>query len=349
MENNLNLIVKELARSSSILIVDDDEFTLEIYESVFRNLFLKVFIAKDGEEAYELWMDQNKKIDLIITDIIMPKLDGFGLINKIRENSNSQHIIILTSLDNLNEMRDIINLGVDAIILKPFKQEQILPILARVLEVIKTKKVMKRQIFQLKLLSQEKVALKASVKTIVVEQNKIKKDQKDRLSTKYNIRKTVYGSDAHSLDNILDYIDMEGADNLINSLHEYESLIVELESKNSNEIIDSLISSTNAIEFLVNIMSRIGSFSVAQEAGKNLINFVESIDASKLEDKNKKELFFDVYLSMFQDIDNWLKVVFIDKDASNINYFDASFANTCLELEAIFTDEVEDDSALEFF
>jgi len=349
MENNLNLIVKELARSSSILIVDDDEFTLEIYESVFRNLFLKVFIAKDGEEAYELWMDQNKKIDLIITDIIMPKLDGFGLINKIRENSNSQHIIILTSLDNLNEMRDIINLGVDAIILKPFKQEQILPILARVLEVIKTKKVMKRQIFQLKLLSQEKVALKASVKTIVVEQNKIKKDQKDRLSTKYNIRKTVYGSDAHSLDNILDYIDMEGADNLINSLHEYESLIVELESKNSNEIIDSLISSTNAIEFLVNIMSRIGSFSVAQEAGKNLINFVESIDASKLEDKNKKELFFDVYLSMFQDIDNWLKVVFIDKDASNINYFGASFANTCLELEAIFTDEVEDDSALEFF
>ena len=357
MKNDLNLLVKKLAKTASVLVVDDDEFMIEIYKSMVSGLFLKFFIARDGQEAYELWMDQNKKIDLIITDIEMPNLDGFGLIRKIRENSNSQHIMVMTSLDNLNDMRDIINLGVDGITLKPYNQDKVLPILARVLETIKTKKVMKRQIFQLKLLSEENIALKESVKTATTEsskeQSKIKPEPepepKEKLSSKYNIRKTVQGSDALSLDNIVDSDDIDNIDTLINSLHEYESLIIKLESKPTKEIMDNLISSTDAINSLVNIMNKIGSFSVAHEAGQHLIEFIKNIDVNKLEDKNAKELFFNIYLSMFQDIEKWLTVVFIDKDASNINYFDASFANTCLELEAIFADEVEDDSELEFF
>ncbi|MEA3523504.1 MAG: hypothetical protein U9R50_11095, partial [Campylobacterota bacterium] len=212
-------------------------------------------------------------------------------------------------------------------------------------------KVMKRQIFQLKLLSEENIILKESVKTIIEESPKeeTKAEPKEKLSSKYNIRRTIQGSDALSLDNIIDSQDLDNIDILIDSLHDYESLVIELESKPIKEIVDKLILSTDVIDQLVYIMNKIGSFSVAHEAGKHLIEFIKNLDINKLEDKNKKELFFDTYMSMFQDIEKWLRVVFIDKDASNINYFDASFANTCLELEAIFADEVEDDSELEFF
>ena len=346
MKDNLNLIVKNLAKSISVLIVDDDEFTLEIYKAVFGELFFRTFTASNGQEAYDLWLDQNKKIDLIVTDILMPKLDGFKLIDKIREKSKTQHIIVLTSIDDLNEMREIINLGVDGIILKPFEEEKVLPVLERVLEVIKAKKVMKRQIFQLKLLSQEKVALKTSSKNIEEKDEVLKK--KNNLSKKYKIRNTVKGEDALSLNETIDYKDTVNVDTLIDLLNEYESLLVKIEAKPINEVIDNLISSTEVIEMLVELMSRIGSFNVAVDAGHNIVDFIKNIDVDKLKDTNKKELFFDVYLSMFQDIENWLKVVFINKEASNSNYFDASFANTCLELEAIFANN-EDDSDLEFF
>jgi len=60
MASDLDYRVKNLAKTSSVLIIDDDEFTLQIYESIFKNLFLKVFTACDGEEGYELWLNQNK-------------------------------------------------------------------------------------------------------------------------------------------------------------------------------------------------------------------------------------------------------------------------------------------------
>jgi len=362
MSNDLDLSVKNLARSMSVLVVDDDELTLEIYKSIFGELFLKVHTAKDGNEAYEIWNDHTKKIDLIITDIMMPNLDGFGLINKIRKDSSTQHILVVTSLDDLNEMRDIINLGVDGIILKPFNQEKVLPLLARVLEVIKAKKILKRQVFQLKLLSQDKIALKASAKQANTQETKIsmskankpileEKKQKSSLSSKYKIRTTLVGSDANELDNIVDYNDTENIDSLLHSIHEYESFIIDLESQPIEDTIQHLVSSTQPIAQLVKLMNNIGSFSVAVDAGENLINFIQTMPSDKLQDADKKELFFDAYLSMFQDIEKWLNVVFIDKEASNINYFDASFANTCLELETIFADVdmVEDDSELEFF
>jgi len=352
MNNDLSLSVKSLAKSMSILLVDDDEFTLDIYTSIFSDLFLKVYTARDGNEAYEIWHDNAKNIDLILTDIMMPNLDGFGLINKIREDSSTQHIIVVTSLNDLNEMRDIINLGVDGVILKPFNQEKVLPVLTRVLEVIKVKKVLKRQLFQLKLLSQEKVALKVSAKKVAtIEEITTKKESKEdnSLSSKYKIRTTIVGSSAHEIENIIDYNDSDNIDILLHSITENESRIIELESKPVTEIIDSLKSSTETISQLVSLMNSIGSFSVAIDAGENLISFIETIDSDKLQDIDKKEMFFDAYLSMFQDIEKWLQVVFIDREASNINYFDASFANTCLELETIFANSLEDDSELEFF
>ena len=360
MDDDLSLKVKSLARGSSVLLVDDDEFTLAIYESIFKEMFLRIFTARNGEEAYELWMDQNKNIDLVVTDVMMPVLDGFELVNKIREQSISQHIIVVTGMNDLNEMKNIINLGIDGIILKPYDPKNFLPVLARVLEVIKAKKIMKRQIFQLKLLSQEQVALKATAKAIsksaafnqleIAKKDTIVKKKESQLSTKYNIRKTIVGQSAQkTFDNIIDESNRNDIDGLIDSIYDYDALIVTLEKEPIENIMDSLVDSTQAIENLVDIMNSVGSFSLAAQAGENLIRYIKNFDIQKLEDQNKKEQFFDTYLSMFQDIEKWLRVVFVDQAASNVNYFDASFANTCLELETIFADDIEDDSELEFF
>ena len=210
----MNDTVKKLASTLSVLIVEDDEFTLDIYNNIFSKIFFKVYLAKDGQEALDIWLNQSQNIDLVITDIIMPNLDGFGLIQKIRENSTSQNIVVLTSVNDLNEMKDIVNMGVDGIILKPYDEEKVFSVLLRILKVIKAKKIMKRQIYQLKLLASKSVHLKQDVL-------KQKKELKQEIfldikpKNKYNIRKTFHNTVTDSLVSDVDYLDMENVDDLL--------------------------------------------------------------------------------------------------------------------------------------
>ena len=61
-------IVHEYASTMSILIVDDDRFALNEYETLFENFFRSVDTAVNGQDAYKKWATGNKKYDLIIDD-----------------------------------------------------------------------------------------------------------------------------------------------------------------------------------------------------------------------------------------------------------------------------------------
>ena len=66
----------------NVLIVEDDIETLEIMTEVFEAIFSKVYQAKDGYEAIENF--QKNKIDVILCDINIPKLNGLDVVNNIR-------------------------------------------------------------------------------------------------------------------------------------------------------------------------------------------------------------------------------------------------------------------------
>jgi len=348
----MNDKLKKLASTISVLIVEDDEFTLDIYESIFSKIFFKVYLAKDGREALDIWLNQSQNIDLVITDILMPNLDGYGLIQKIRENSPSQNIVVLTSVDDFNEMKDIVNMGVDGIILKPYDEEKVFSVLNRILKVIKSKKIMKRQIYQLKLLASQSVQLKQGVlkqnkeKKVLIEDSVLEK----KVQGKYNIRKTFHNAVADDVSSDIDYLDMENVDELLSSLNKYESLLVNIETKSNEDIISVVLESTEVLTLFISTLKRFSSFDVAIDASTNLNEFILNFDITYLEDKEKKELFFNAYLALFEDISSWLDTMFSGKESGNVNYFDASFANTCLELESIYMILGEDDeSDLEFF
>jgi DNA-binding response OmpR family regulator len=69
-----------------ILLVDDDELLLDIHREVFKANNFEVFVARDGKEAWE-WLVKNKKSvpDVILTGIMMPRMNGFELIAKMKE------------------------------------------------------------------------------------------------------------------------------------------------------------------------------------------------------------------------------------------------------------------------
>ncbi len=112
--------------SKTVLIVDDEEYIVTSLEYVVKSAGYEVAIAYDGEQAME------KVIaivpDLLILDVMMPKLDGFEVCEKIRANPlwKSIRIIMLTAKGRDSEREKGMSLGADAYMTKPFSTRDIL-------------------------------------------------------------------------------------------------------------------------------------------------------------------------------------------------------------------------------
>ena len=105
-------------RDINILVVDDSINTREIEKSILEAYGYRVTIAGDGIEALEKAAEA--KYDLVITDVEMPRLDGFSLTGRLRSDSSYKDvpIIIVTSLEKDEDKRRGISVGADAYIVK---------------------------------------------------------------------------------------------------------------------------------------------------------------------------------------------------------------------------------------
>lgn len=110
----------------TVLYVEDDIDTANITSMILEDYVDRLLIAKNGQEALNLF--KLHKVDLLLTDILMPKLNGIELINSIR-NSNiypNVPVIITTAHTETKYLLDAIRLRVDGYILKPVDVEELL-------------------------------------------------------------------------------------------------------------------------------------------------------------------------------------------------------------------------------
>lgn len=108
----------------NILIVEDD---LEIQENLLNTLsliFKNTFVANDGIEALEIY--NNKTIDIILTDYVMPNMDAFELITSIREKNSSIPILVLSSFMDIEKLQKCIPLGLLQFLEKPISFDTLL-------------------------------------------------------------------------------------------------------------------------------------------------------------------------------------------------------------------------------
>ncbi|MFP4332846.1 MAG: response regulator, partial [Campylobacterales bacterium] len=104
------------------LICDDDESILKV-TSTYVSKHVRVISATNGEEAYELFLQ--KRPDIVITDLYMPKLDGLELTEKIKEVDENVKIVIMSAFDESTSLLKAIELGVESYLVKPFQRKQI--------------------------------------------------------------------------------------------------------------------------------------------------------------------------------------------------------------------------------
>jgi len=101
-----------------ILVVEDDQFLANAYRIKLQKVGFEVIIVVDGTEALEKIKSQN--FDLVILDLIIPKIDGFGVLTEIRSQEKYKTLPVLVA-SNLSQMEDInraLKLGANDFIVK---------------------------------------------------------------------------------------------------------------------------------------------------------------------------------------------------------------------------------------
>jgi two-component system chemotaxis response regulator CheY len=119
--------------SETILVVDDSPTVLKFLSFSLKSKGYRVVAACDGMDALEKMSNLPDKVDLIVTDLNMPNLDGYGLIEAIRQNDQETPIIILSSEQGEEDKRRGMEVGANAYLVKPFKPPVLLSEVSRYL------------------------------------------------------------------------------------------------------------------------------------------------------------------------------------------------------------------------
>lgn len=111
---------------TTLLIVEDDEIITQLLEYSLTAAGYRVLAARDGCECLDLFKQYNLDINLVLMDVMLPKMDGVNLFNALRMyDSNVKCIFVSGSLGSLN-MDLLRNRGVMGFVEKPFSVDQLL-------------------------------------------------------------------------------------------------------------------------------------------------------------------------------------------------------------------------------
>jgi two-component system chemotaxis sensor kinase CheA len=125
---------KEEWRPPTILVVDDSFTTRTLETSILETNGYTVLVAVDGIEALQRL--RSEKVDLVVTDVQMPRLDGFGLLEAMKADTRLATIpvIVVTSIDRSEDQERGLNLGAEAYIVKQkFDHQELLKTIQQIL------------------------------------------------------------------------------------------------------------------------------------------------------------------------------------------------------------------------
>ncbi len=107
-----------------IMVAEDDINTSKLLGMLLRHEGYTVFEARNGEEALKLMDAQH--IDLIVLDIMMPRMDGYEFTRQLRECGNNTPILMLTAKQLPEDLCKGFNVGTDDYMTKPFNEQELL-------------------------------------------------------------------------------------------------------------------------------------------------------------------------------------------------------------------------------
>jgi two-component system cell cycle response regulator len=137
----------------SILLVDDNEQNLELMTAYIEELGCEVRLARDGVEALEQVAAQ--KPDLILLDVMMPRMSGFQVCKKLKSEDGTKEIpiVMVTALSEVSDVEHAVDVGADDFLSKPVNRLELLTRVRSLLKLASARRELKRAMDEIKRLS----------------------------------------------------------------------------------------------------------------------------------------------------------------------------------------------------
>jgi len=121
-------------KSKVILLVDDDALFLSLGQELLEYFGFQTLTASHAEEALEIFRQAQRKVDLVILDFNLPRVDGYQLLHQLQSIAPQVKVIMASGFLGQEEMDKLKNAGVVGMIHKPFRASQLQTEIFKVLE-----------------------------------------------------------------------------------------------------------------------------------------------------------------------------------------------------------------------
>ena len=126
MINNISIL-----KNITILYAEDEKDLREVTHQILKGFTKKQFVAKNGQEGLDLFKEHENEIDLIITDVNMPVLNGLEMVKEIKKINLNIPIIVATAFSNKEYLLEAIDIGIDKYVLKPIDIAKLLQVMSQ--------------------------------------------------------------------------------------------------------------------------------------------------------------------------------------------------------------------------
>lgn len=161
---------KEILKTISVLYVEDENDVREFTSKLLTSLLKNVYVAQDGLEGLKIFEEHKDDIDLIVSDINMPKMDGLSMCEAIKKINNEIPLVITSAHNDTNFLKRSIEIGVTTYAMKPIDLYQLIESIIKAMEPI----ILKRKLIELNLSLESKIEQEISkIKSILDAQDNI--------------------------------------------------------------------------------------------------------------------------------------------------------------------------------
>jgi len=378
-------LLKDQANDLSVLYVEDEKELRESVTAFLNNFFSVVEEAVDGLDGltkYKAFKDKTDSyFDIVIADVNMPNMNGIELCKNIRSINKEQVIIIMSAHNDSTNLLSLVNINIDYFILKPIVYETFINILFKVCREINDYKLLSHYYHDTEALTDELSAkniqlektisyykkeislLKGTTPTIEKEKIIPKVEEVDNNNVKRQERKktvdtsiidTMHYED-HQKISALEFLEeFEVEQSLIDDLNENENEAQNLLYAEVELTQEMIISFSKVLTYYTHFLNETIEFKDLSYSIAALVEVLNNVNINDI-DLTIQSTLKNYMTGIIDDMSNWKKVIFIEKNTPDIHYLDASLLDNCSQIELLIhppekdPNASEDDDDLEFF
>jgi two-component system, cell cycle sensor histidine kinase and response regulator CckA len=123
----------EAAGGQTVLVVDDEEMLVELVCRMVQRRGFETVTATNAVDALRLYEERSPEIRLVITDLMMPGMDGRALTAELLKRNPNVRILVSTGYSAPNDLSDVEAMGIKGVVTKPYQSDQLLEMVDRAL------------------------------------------------------------------------------------------------------------------------------------------------------------------------------------------------------------------------